>query len=291
MLSPFVFFQSILRSIYDRTIYKDFLQKSWGFSLGWLYAVLTLISLLWIAPLAFSIAGFTPRAHEFLQTAMEDLRMWYPDELEIQIKDGVLRTNVSEPYVLDFPQRWKPMQHETFPFDHLLTINTNAHIEDLSASRSFALITSHAVAVHDENPTQVRVFMFSNIHDFLMNKTLVNGAVDSALPYLQYVRPLMVWGLFGLLLVFPFLAAGIRLVWVLGIVFMTSVLLFVIAKAMQRPLEYPLLYRLSLHGITGSLFWKLLESWFHFHFPLVALALFIGWMVCILRSLPQKKIA
>jgi hypothetical protein len=288
MLSPVSFFRSITRSIWDREIYKDFLVRPWGFSLGWFYAVLTALSLLWIAPLIFSFASFTPRAHEFLQTTLEDVRMWYPDTLEIRIQNGTLSTNVTEPYVLDFPPRWKPVQREEFPFDHLLTIDTDAHVEDLAASRSFALVTGSAIAVRDENSAQMRVFMLTNINDILINKQRMDGAIDAALPYLQYVRPLMVWSLFGMLIIFPLLAAGVRMLWLLCVVLLTSALLYVVTKAMHHPFAYATIYRLSLHGITGSLCWKLLESWFQFHAPLVALGLFLVWMIYVLRSLPNE---
>jgi hypothetical protein len=51
----------------------------------------------------------------------------YPDELKLTLKEGIVTTNVAQPYPLSLPEPWRSPKNNT-P-DNLLVINTDKPIE------------------------------------------------------------------------------------------------------------------------------------------------------------------
>ena len=147
-------------------------------------------------------------------------------------------------------------------FEYLVTIDTNAHVEDYERYRSVVLLTKNAVVFPSKINERVgldgkRVTMIEttfktleDMEDQVIDKKFYDDLTGTFLPFMGFIPLIMTIGIVVLITALPFLFAGL------------------------------------------ALLYKLVESVFVFHVAWVFTVIFFVWMAYVLRSLggaPIKK--
>ena len=94
------FFKNIKNSIYNPEYYSNLLNKPFSYSLKYFLLFSFIIALLLTVDSSFSAL---PKIKSFLDVAGKKTIQYYPDELQITIKNGKTSTNVNEPYFIKTP--------------------------------------------------------------------------------------------------------------------------------------------------------------------------------------------
>lgn len=200
------FFISIQNSLVNPPYYLTVKDESFWATLKYLFSLLTLISLVYCLFFAISLIPLVPQAPV------------------VNIKDGLLSTNVPQPYF----------------YKNLFAIDTAATKNDYQKyqNRAPVLITKDAVISPDN------VFYFRDL----------NQPVTTANLQTWLVGAIIIIFLLG-----PFFLSGLLLSEKLTSLAIFSLLAFVIIKLLKKKLTYQQIYKISSHASTlPILFFSLL---------------------------------
>ncbi len=295
-------FIAIRRSISDTSYYEEVLNgKRFWYSLRYLYGLLVCTALL--AGLTFSawVLTLVPRIPSFVVQISAVARAVYPPGLIVTVKNGQLSTNVQEPYVIEYPSQIGSWLHQRKPDDreanmpaHLVTIDTNAHIEDYRSKDSLILVTKRSVVYPDRQAGSFgyRVFQLDSMKrdkELRIDQKLYNALVDKLLPYLHRLTLIAFAAIAVALLVWPFVGASVALAGYLLYLLLLTTLVWIIAMIARRRLTYAALYRMGMPGATVPILYTLLERLLGFHIPMGATALFLVWMVIVIFNVQPPQ--
>jgi hypothetical protein len=234
-----------------RTLRTPFLGKA----IKYLYVLLLAISFLFALKTAIALAAARPALSQFMENVKQEIPLLYPEELVLTLSGGKLSTNVEEPYSIALPASWRPDTPEVADMPkNLLTIDTNAHIEDFESEDSFALATETALVMVDRDEGY-RVMKFDRFSKeegktIVIDRALYLQMVEKGFTILSFLPLLLVIFGFLLLLLFPFLMAGSLLLWMLFYLLLATLFSWILAKIMKSPLGYKELYRLGVFALT-----------------------------------------
>jgi hypothetical protein len=110
-----------------------------------------------------------PATVQFYQTILSDA--WerqeaivtdlFPEELRLSVNDGIVSTNVTEPYAIPMPQEWRALQGD-MP-ENLVVINTLSATEtdDFARADTLIIIGRDSVGFHNANKGEFRIYDLS----------------------------------------------------------------------------------------------------------------------------------
>jgi hypothetical protein len=283
------FFYSFKRSAFDISYYRDIVKVPFVFSLKYLYILLFFVSLFGSLRLAVPLALSIPLVPENVEKFKTYVRTAYPAELEIQVQNGELSTNVQEPYYIDLPDQQKQTNGE---YKHMITIDTEGQIENYADYSTLVLVTKKSVAYPDRsNKGTYRVASLDQIKKpVTINKKIYDSFLDEVFPYLQYVTAAVVIFIILLVFVLPFITAVFVMLGYMLYLLVIGVLLWFISSIFKTELTYGKVYQLSMHGITLPILFTTLLGLFSIQVPYIFTAGLLLWMVVILAQLkPVKK--
>ena len=238
------FWQVFKNSALKPTYYQDILKARFSFSLKYFIVFFGFLSLL----TCFTIAIFLwQKANPFLNQLEGKLPKFYPEELEIQIKDGQVSTNVTEPYFIAlnpdfFPEDIK-QGLENQPLQNILVIDILAQATDIRKYQTFVLLTKTDVAFIAEN-NEIRVYGLEEVDDFTLNQQQVNQALEKIIPYIKKIIPFLI------LLVFLVIPPAAILSKFFSLVFFALLALVIARLFKHRQINYVKALQINLHAIT-----------------------------------------
>ncbi len=291
------------RSAYDVTFYRERVKQKYPKPIRHLYGTLWLSSLVTSAVVAVGLIVSIPSIQRLGTTAKTSIPALFPAELVVTIKNGTVKTNVREPYVIEFPREWRTMMDSDKKtvgmrrFEYLVTIDTNAHVEDYERYRSVVLLTKNAVVfpskandrvgLDGKHVTTIETTFktLDDVPDQVINKKFYDDLTGKFLPFMSFIPLIMIIGIAVLITAMPFVFAGLALLWYGFYLFFAAGLLWLATKVLGSPWRYKELYHLSMYGLTLALLYKLVESVFVFHVAWVFSVIFFVWMTYVLRNL------
>ncbi len=281
------FFRTVVDSAFKPRTYGVHLKERTSAGLGYLYWLFVCTSTITSIVLAILYASVRPQIQDFFDRSGPLLREMYPAELVLDIQSGALTTNVDEPYFLD-PPFWGEDREdkEDMPL-HLLTIDTNASIDDFDAYDTVILATrTHIVAESDEG---IRAFSLSKIDEHVVvDKEIFDNTVDAAIPFLEAAPLWIDRGVMVGLLLLPFLGAGFAWAWYLFILLIWSLLAWLLSSMMGRKLTYGQIYRLGLYGVTLPILLGLIAQFTPaISRPLLPTLIFLVFMGFVFKYIPR----
>ena len=167
-----------------------------------------------------------------------------PEELEVTLKEGMVSTNVSEPYYLTISQSTLnnliQIDEENAPQSkiRLLAIDTAGAIEDFDRHQSAALLTSRNIVYYEEG--EVKIQSLSGVPDMTVDREFIeekiseyneDGKTVKFFTNLIYLSPL----LFILLYYLAF---------ILSVLF-TAFIIWLINKVLQADIKFSRLFALT----------------------------------------------
>lgn len=281
-------FYVLKRSLFDPSYYRDILNVKFSFSVLYLYGLLFFISLFYMLQFAYwGSFRALPKLPKQISILKTELKKTYPKELTVYVKNGKVSTNVKEPYFLDIPPLKSGLKKESF--DHFITIDTHAKVDDYQRYRTLLLITKSSIIHPNERSQSVSDYAVTSLNkiqgSFVINEKLFDDLVAKATPFIDALPSILTFAIVFSIVVAPFAIAGIWLVGKMYFLVIFSIVVFVFAKFMKKELNYSKSYRLSIHGASLPTVVVFLLGLFNLQFAGLYTLVFIGWMIAVIRKI------
>lgn len=277
------FLENVKSSIYNPAYYSEILNQPFSSSLKYFLSLAALIAL--FSTIVFSFTTL-PEINKFINEISPKVLNYYPDNLEVTVKNGKVSTNVTEPYFIKMPAEIKSEfqnsnnnSTKTSPdltkIDNLFVIDTISPLtmDSFKNYKTFVLISRDSVAYVDNNA--VKIQSLDQSINAVINKGKISSALNEIMPYIKII---------------PFvLVPSVFIGWWIGFIIGNLIYLifgaFVIwlaAKIMKKELEYGKAYQVGLHAITLSVILDAMVFWFFpqlkFTFLFTIIMLVIVWV-------------
>lgn len=240
------FFYVLVKTFSSPSYYLDILKAPFSFSLKFFYFYFLLYV---VAATIIAIPQLLLPFTNTLATLPAKIEQLYPAELEIKIINGEASTNVPEPYYFSLKKPEAKVLKEQTPnvenvvlVENLLVIDTKGNVENFNAYKTYALLTKKNLVVLDENGT-LRVTSLSEVKNTTINRQFVRNIISQFSPFLKFVLPILIVGLFVVLLIFLPISEMFYLLFF-------SLITLLIAKILSFRISYEKSYQLGLHLIV-----------------------------------------
>jgi hypothetical protein len=285
------FFHSIWAYLSSPAAYREIHTRPLSSLFGYLYALYVLIALTITVPGLIALWGLLPNLNTHINNFKQDAFNLYPPELVLTVEDGELTTNMEEPIVIEFPERWtadlseKEKNDPDNPFKHFITIDTSLSAEDYTDTESVILITKRAIVGKDDNTT--RAFLFADLEeDFTVNHVVYTNFLRQVEPYLGFIVPLLSVAFIVLFFLAPFSIALFSTVFAMVWLLVLTLILMIFNALMWKGYGYKQLYKLGMVGYTIPALLALFMNLFDMRVIFVPSLVFLGWMAYVLHKLP-----
>lgn len=246
------FFNNIKSSIYNPNFYNEILNKPFSYSLKYFLSLAVLIAI--VTTIVFSFSTL-PKINKFIGEIDVNVLKYYPDELVITAKNGIISTNVPEPYFIKMPaelkdENIKPAKNESeitrqdmAELENLVVIDTKSPLTvDLFLSyKTFALVGRDSIAFYDNSA--VKIQPTGPELNGVLTKAKVLESLDKIMPYIKIIPVALI----PIAFIFSFIGFifGNLIYLIFG-----AFVIWLAAKIMKRELEYGKAYQIGFHAIT-----------------------------------------
>ncbi len=269
------FFKKILWSIYSPSFYSEVLTSGRGKAFGYFFMLIAILSVITaIFPIYTIAASLQPEMKRMLAKAST----LYPKELEVKIKNGIVATNVEEPYFIKTPTEEKDQNVES----NFIVIDTKTpfSVSQFDSYKAFVWVSKDAVYARSQQ-NELKVYSLSKVDELTINKSVVDGLIAKVSPWLVVVVPV----LSVLIIIGLFIGYVFRLLYL----FFLALCIFLLAKVMRRPISYGQSYTVGLYAMTLSFIIGILQFFIkELHIPFLFTIVALVIVAINLRSAPAK---
>ncbi len=183
------FFVTIGRSIFSPPWYAAMPQRTFGSALGYFLLLSLLVTIVRTIIVSLPVLGNLPG---ILDQVSGSIVQTYPDELVVHIHNGVVSTNVKEPYFIPMP-KFQGSSSGSVP-QNLIVIDTHTafSVEQFHAYRAVVWLGRDAIYSQSSNTGQVQANDLAQIADFTLDKALIRTGAQAVAPWLRIIGPLLV---------------------------------------------------------------------------------------------------
>lgn len=280
------FFINYKRSLRDFTFYKESLQKPVFFSLQFLYLLTFIVIFINTVLIAISAAFFLPTLPSHITTLQKRLRILYPQDLVITIKDGVISTNKKEPIYLDIPE-----MRSTTPYEHFITIHTQADAFDYRDLNTMLLVTRSGVVYPEINDgtASYRVEDARSFGDARIDRSVYNSALTRFNTFLNILPVMAPWLLISGVIFIPLFGSLIVSIWRLVVLLILTSIILPISLLFGNKYTYRQLYKMGLYGLAVPISLTFVLNMFGVFIPVVFASSFLLWMVIVLSQIGNRE--
>lgn len=245
-------FLIFINTLINPLFYKHLLDESFGRAFGYLYLVLVLFGIAQSIVYGVRLAPQYPTLVKTVGSFRVIAKNFYPDELKIVMKNGMLSTNVKEPYYLYLPKEFSEGGKKIT----LGVINTSAVLDDYDSYNVPVLITKKGIIMPGKETGERRVYLFSSmlkeskIKEFTLTKDIYMVFVKQAEPFVNKLPSIIQTVVIVFLIVWPFLGSFFYLWWKLFVLLFGSLLIFGIAKILKKSISYKGVYKVGMFALT-----------------------------------------
>lgn len=240
------FLQTIKNSIYSPEFYSKISKTSFWSALGYfLLLSLILTSLRSINPIKTFLNNGQKAVYETINKASN----FYPQNLTINIKNGIVTSNVKEPYFITFKQ--EKSSKDIRDLVNLLVIDTktNFSAKQFNNYEALAWLGKDSIFIKTNN-NQTRAIDLSQITSLTIDHNLIQSILLKFAPIFKLISPFVITFIFlGIYLLY-----SARLVYFLFL----ALLVLVLAKLFKKELTYSNAYKMAIYGSTLGLLVSLL---------------------------------
>jgi len=231
------FFEKIKDSIYSPEFYGTVPTSSFWKAFRYLLLLFFILAVLQTIIISFSVKGVEKELDKLLTNTTE----YYPKELQVELKNGEVTTNVEEPYFIPLPEgeSWKEEG-----YTNLIVIDTKTPFSapQFNTYKSGVWITKNAV-YYKKDAARIEAFDLSQIkEEFVVNKSFVQMLGDKIRPYFVYVTPILLVATF----IGTFALFELKLFYLL----LLALLILLLGKIMKWGLSYKHSYKVGMYAVT-----------------------------------------
>lgn len=251
-------FKILKSSVYDPAFYRSMRERKVLSAFGY-FALLVLVASLIssVKPVA-DIATFVFCPSEEKDAIRNEILSLYPDELSIRFEQGVISTNVDEPYAIPLPRALGKEADDRSEYPkNLLVIDTTKPISagDFEISDTIAILGRDSIGFHDpkERKTEIRDFGDMSAESFTIDKERFVSFVGMAERFAKG---------FGIafLFLFPIIVFTAKLAGFLLYLLFGALVIWIVAKARGISWGYGDSYKAGLHLMTLPILYGILSS-------------------------------
>ncbi|PIS08754.1 hypothetical protein COT75_04705 [Candidatus Beckwithbacteria bacterium CG10_big_fil_rev_8_21_14_0_10_34_10] len=238
------FLYAFRNSAFKPKYYADILKTPFSFSVKYFVFLFLFLSFITVLSISYPlITDFKPALEKF----KNDAPKLYPTELVLDIKNGLVSTNVLEPYFIPlepslFPEEIK-MGLEKQPIQNILVIDTSVPASEIKKYQTVALLTRDSLAILGDN-NEIRIQTLEEIKEFHLDKEIVKTGWGMIVPYFKYIIP----GIIIVLIIFVPLFTLIGKFFFL--MFFSLITLITARLFSNKEVNYSKAIQLNLHAIT-----------------------------------------
>ncbi|MEK7646079.1 MAG: DUF1189 family protein [Patescibacteria group bacterium] len=258
-------FKDIKNSVYSPQFYSHIITGS-GSKAFWYFIKFNLLLVAVVTVIAGAI--LIPLAMTFLsQENVSSISSYYPQDLEVVVKKGIVSTNVTEPYAIAMPEKWTSEKPSSDEPKNLLVINTKAPftIESFDAYDTVVLLTKDSLVARDDNKGKLTIQKLEDLN-VTINRAQINTWTTSIVPFLKVIIPFVLVGL----------AIGLFLLILISKLFLIAigaVLLFIAGKITKSSVTYSQWFKIGLYAVTPLILIEIIA---------LALGIDLAWYVSLL---------
>jgi len=229
------FFTKVKNSLYDPFFYSSLKEQKLYFSFRYFFSLIALLSV----TIAF-IFG-VELAPTFSVENLKKLANFYPEELAIRIKSGVISTNVSEPYSIKENVNYSTLDKDRYANWVVIDTKNDFSVDAFNKYDTRVLVGKSFIVIA-KNRGQFEWNDVSRMPDFSLSQARLLHWIDLIGSY----HLLISLGLFVLVFLAFF---GFFTLKLLGLLII-ALIIFLIGKIKKVPLSYKNSYQVALHAIT-----------------------------------------
>lgn len=240
------FFNNIKNSIYSPKFYQELFSKPFSYSFKYFVLFALLVSLVLTVILSFTAI---PPLKEFVENIGPEIMQYYPQELQITVKSGLVSTNVQEPYFIRSPQEFNKDGIE-----NLLVIDTknDFSLEGFNSYKTAVLLTKNSIVYYKDSAINIQP-IDTNIN-FYLDKNKISGFYEKIRPFLNFIYPAFILIVFaGYLFSFLFKMAYLLL---------GALVIEVAGKIKKVKIGYKKSYQFGFHLLTVVILIEMLADLF-----------------------------
>lgn len=269
----------IRKSIHSPHFYEELQNQPLSFSIKYFYSLTIGLSLALTLILSFTMI---PAASSFLKDIGPAILRTFPNDLVIEVKNGKVRANVPEPYLMPLPDNLKTVLAESYKSipQNILVIDTQTPFspEKFYGYSTLVWLTKETV-VFDEGEKGIRIQFLNESINATIDKSKVFSFFDAIRSISRWLAPILVFGIF----VFSLVAYSTTLLYL----FFGALLVWVISKIRKINLDYRKSYQVGIHAATLSVIVASVSFLFAFRIPFLFTAIMI--IVALMNLVPEKK--
>jgi hypothetical protein len=252
------FFRTIRSGIFDPAFYRTMRERKTMSAFGYFALLILVASLVSSLKPVADIAAFVFRPSAEKDTLRGELLSLYPDGLSVRFDQGIISTNVAEPYAIPFPRALEKEIGDRSGYPkNLLVIDTAKPISasDFEAFDTIAILSKDSVGFHDAEKDKMEIQYFGRMsgESFTLDKNRFASFVEIAERFAKG---------FGIALLFliPIAIFFAKLIGFLLYLVFGAFIIWVIAKLRGFPLGYGDSYKAGLYLLTLPILYGIISS-------------------------------
>lgn len=232
---------NIQKSIYGPEHYQAILTQPLRASFKY-FAALALLLTVFLT--IISSIPLIMNANVFVHEFPAKFFAYFPDELEVTVVNGVVSSNVAEPYFLPIPTELSAaMGSKKGTLTNIAVIDTATPFSlDQFAAYKSALWIGRDQMVYVDDGGAIKIQPIEKTFNYVLNETKLRGIESRMSPYYAYVGPLIVLAIF-LVLAVGFASNIIYLLF-------GALIIMLVGRILKLRLSYRKAYQIGLHAIT-----------------------------------------
>lgn len=231
------FFQTIKSSIYSPIFYSGINKKSFKTAFGYFLLLILILTFINTLNLIKPVAIIFPAE---LQKGIVGVADCFPKNLEVNINNGQLATNQTEPYFISCTNLGLK------PGENLVVIDTKTPFsaEKFAEYKTPVWVTKSSI-ISKKDSFETRSYSLTEVKNYKLNKQVADSYFQTIKPWFNFVGPI--------LLIISFV--GIYIAYLLKLIYLLilAVLIWVLSKVFKHTLSYSQSYKTGLYAITLGL--------------------------------------
>lgn len=252
------FFRAIRSSVYDPAFYRSMRERKVSSAFGYFALLILVASLISSVKPVADIATFIFRPSAEKDALRNEVLSLYPNELSVRFEQGVVSTNVAEPYAIPLPRSLgKEIGDRTEYPENLLVIDTTKPIsaEDFTTLDTIAILGRDSIGFHDpeKRKTEIQDLGKMSGESFTLDKDRFASFVGTAERFAKG---------FGVVILFllPIIVFSAKLAGFLLYLLFGALVIWIVAKVRGISWGYGDSYKAGLHLLTLPILYGILSS-------------------------------
>jgi len=242
------FLRTFQDSLSSKKFYASLPEKSFSSSVGYYFTLIFVVAIIFAAVISWNVL---PVVNSFAENIGPTIIQYYPENLEVSIKDGVASHNQEDPVFIPFAvpteQGFELPKEGEAPFRYVLVIDTNTPfiLEKFEEYETLSYLGPDSFVVINDNGNP-EVFALKDLpEDFTVNQQSILSLIGKFQPLTRLLPAL----LFVLMFIVGFFFYSLSFVRII----LAAIIILAIHRLRGLNYSFKKSYQVALHASTLSI--------------------------------------